>query len=159
MNLFILKPEVAGQKGDATVITNYDELRSGAALYPEVTRLEYEFYGWLGDELLESFPVFIATVDLQRTIEAASLSGAEFRPVVISKSEFFMEAHDYDLPAFVWFVPRGRVTIEGSEITSWTGEDFNLAQRAELVVTGKGLTILRRHRIGHCEITPLNSRE
>jgi hypothetical protein len=154
----MLKPEVAGQKGDATVITNYDELRSGATLYPNVTKLEYEFYGWLGDELLESFPCFVVTSDLAESIKTSGLTGVEFFPVKVSKSDFFIEAHDRDLPPFVWLVSTGRVVVDATgELQSWTGHDFSLSQRAELVVTDKSLAVLRQHRIGHCEITPLRT--
>lgn len=158
MPLYMLKPEVAGQKGDATVIANLDELRSGAALYPNVTKLEYEFYGWLGDELLETFPCFVVTSDLAESIKASGLSGAEFLPVHITKSDFFIEAHDRELPAFVRLMPTGRVLVDANgAVQSWSGEDFNLAQRAELVVTDEGMSVLRRHRIGHCEIALLQT--
>ena len=99
---------------------------------------------------------FVVTSSLAESITKFSLSGAEFLPVKITKSDFFIEAHDRDLPPFVRFVPTGRVVVDSAGLVqSWTGEDFNLAQRAELIVTDKALTVLRRHRIGHCEITLL----
>jgi hypothetical protein len=48
---------------------------------PIVRRLQVEFFGWLGDDLLEAFPVFLATERLARAIDAAQLSGVSWGPV------------------------------------------------------------------------------
>ncbi|GGJ53754.1 hypothetical protein ALP32_02980 [Pseudomonas avellanae] len=45
MNYYHIEPEVAGSLGEQTVIDT-------ESWPPKVSRLEYQFDGWLGDELL-----------------------------------------------------------------------------------------------------------
>ena len=46
---FVLKPEVAGELGEASIVDT-------SHWPPIVENLEYHFQGWLGDVLLASFP-------------------------------------------------------------------------------------------------------
>jgi hypothetical protein len=162
MDLIRLKPEVAGSTGDGTVITNYDDLRSGAALVPSVEHLEYAFDDWLGDDLIESFPCFIVTNALAASLEAGGLSGLELRDVTITVSELWEQLHEDDptgaaLPRFRWFVPTGTVSIEPGETSyrDWSGHDLCLSQRAELIVTDRALAVMRTLRLDQCEVEPL----
>jgi len=53
----ITDPEVAGRLGEKTVLI--------ATSHPPITeRLNYEFDGWLGDDLLEPFLCYIVTESL-----------------------------------------------------------------------------------------------
>lgn len=61
-----LDPEVAGGLGTNTEMST--DTRS-----PVVSRLHYEFEGWLGDALLTTFPCFIAT---RAACQALELLGA-----------------------------------------------------------------------------------
>jgi hypothetical protein len=157
MRLFRLHPEVAGGWGPRTTVTNQDAIEAGRATVPLVAVLEYRFEGWLGDELLESFPCFILTDRLANAIHTESLSGAGWGEVLISMSEDFTERHPgVRLPSFKRLLPEGRVTLGGAgEVTSWSGHDFCVADRAELVVTERGLDLLRRHGLKHCEAAEL----
>src|SRR6476660_8794270 len=64
----VLAPEVAGGWGERTVADT-------STHPPRVTALHYQFDGWLGDELLESFPCYIVTRRLAHALTAAGLSG------------------------------------------------------------------------------------
>ena len=56
-----IEPEVAGGLGNETIIDkNYHP--------PIVKKLHYEFNGWLGDDILESFPCFIVSERLKNEI-------------------------------------------------------------------------------------------
>ncbi|APF85630.1 hypothetical protein HI806_01945 [Ralstonia solanacearum] len=55
MNYFFLEPEVAGALGENTVL-------DASTHPPRVEKLHFEFSGWLGDAILESFPCVIATL-------------------------------------------------------------------------------------------------
>ena len=161
--LYRLRPEVAGSTGEGTVITNYEAVRSGEALVHDVAELEYTFDDWLGDELLESFPCFVATEALLASLELAGLSGLRVRPVVISVSELWEQLHPEDptgasLPPFRWLAPTGTVLLEPRETTyrSWSDDDLCLSQRAELVVTDRALEVIRKHRIDRCDIELLD---
>jgi hypothetical protein len=54
MEYFQIAPEVAGGWGRNTVMDR-------SIHPPHVTKLHFEFDGWLGDVLLESFPCYIIT--------------------------------------------------------------------------------------------------
>ena len=71
MHYFLLSPEVAGGLGPNTMMNRMVHP-------PEVSRLHYEMEGWLGDELLESFPCFIVTQRVADAIQDAHLTGAGF---------------------------------------------------------------------------------
>src|SRR3954454_10828086 len=59
---FALEPEVAGQLGDTTMLDT-------SVHPPVIQRLEYRFDGWLGDDLLESFPCFVVTERLANELK------------------------------------------------------------------------------------------
>lgn len=109
---YILAPEVAGGRGDQT-------LADLSVHPPIVRRLHYEFDGWLGDELLESFPVFIVTERLAQRIQEKNASGVEFEKVIITKSELFRDLQpDLELPPFVWLKPVGKVAHDDFGVSS-----------------------------------------
>ena len=58
MEMFRLKPEVAGEIGENSKI-KYER-----GIINEVEFLHYEFTGWLGDEILTSHPCFIVSEDI-----------------------------------------------------------------------------------------------
>ena len=68
---FVIEPEVAGGFGRATVL----DTRTHP---PQVSRLEYEFDGWLGDDLLTTFPCYIVSRRLQDALEMTDLTGFHF---------------------------------------------------------------------------------
>ena len=81
-----IEPEVAGGFGTETVLN--------ANVHPPVVeRLHYEFQGWLGDDLLESFPCFIVTEQLANEISFQKLTGIFFDDVKITTSELFSELY------------------------------------------------------------------
>lgn len=131
---YILEPEVAGQLGEDTVM---DTTRHP----PEVSRLHYEFDGWLGDDLLESFPCFIITGRVKRALEEMSLSGCLFDSVKVSRSETFRELHpDEELPDFFWLKVSGTACVD----------DFGLTTDNRLVVTERTLKCLQEFHLNNC---------
>ena len=82
MKYYQLEPEVAGGWGRNTV--------ADTSLHPPVVnQLHYEFSGWLGDCIVESFPCFIATAEVAQQILAAGLTGCEITDVEVSVSGQF----------------------------------------------------------------------
>jgi len=152
--LLLLGPEVGGGKGPSTIITNHNDIKAGKALFHDVSRLEYRFDGWLGDELMETFPCFIVTESLAETLSSSSLTGLSFDDVLITKSPLFDEVHPgLELPSFRWLRPIGRVEIEnGDTAMNWSGHDVCLSQRASLVVTLNCFHLLKNHIIKHCRV-------
>ena len=107
MAYYLVSPEVPGQLGDGTVLD-----RSGDRL--RVTRLEYAFDGWLGDELITSHPAFAATRSLADTLLSAGLSGFGLREMEVTQSDEFRELHPgRELPEFVELVVTGTAGVDG----------------------------------------------
>jgi hypothetical protein len=133
---FRIEPEVAGGLGPNT------ELDRGTHP-PRVERLHYVFDGWLGDDLLESFPAFIVTADAASRLEAADLSGFRLADVEIGTSETFDEVGaNRQLPEF-----------RRLEVTSRAREaDFGLDDDNVLVVSDAALDVLRQGRLEHADI-------
>ncbi len=141
MEYFYVEPEVAGGLGENTLLDS--------STHPPVVRhLHYQFDGWLGDSLLESFPCFIVTQDAQLTMSRLGFSGLEFGPVEVTRSEQFNELHpDLPLPMFVWFKPIGRLGID----------DFSTAIDGRLIVSDRALEALKSTGLSNAFITPMSA--
>jgi hypothetical protein len=133
---FVLMPEVAGGLGDGTVIDR-------STTPPIVSRLHYVMEGWLGDDLLETFPCYIVTERLGNALRSQSLSGIAFGSVQVSKSQQFEDLYpNRQLPKFFWL-----------KVTGNAGrDDFGLSADFNLVVSDHALGILRRFNLSNCEI-------
>ena len=134
---FILQPEVAGGLGELTVVDRSKHP-------PVVTKLHYEFEGWLGDEILESFPCFIVTAELRKALETCAVTGCNFHGATISASPEFHEMYpNRRLPAFDWLKVYGTAGKD----------DFGLTTDGRLVISNAALAILQRFRMEHCAIS------
>jgi hypothetical protein len=132
---YYIEPEVAGGLGNDTVID--------ASVHPPiVTKLEYQFEGWLGDEVLETFPCFIVTDAVAREITGLKLTGFSLGSVKVSKSESFEEvAPSMLLPSFFW------LKVEGEAGMS----DFGIAKDYRLVVSDKAKVALGKYHIKNAD--------
>ena len=133
MKYYFFEPEVAGELGQNTVIDS-------TVYPPTVHRLHYEFSGWLGDALVESFPCIISTEDAAEALRKSSVSGVSYSDVEISKSSEFREMYpDRDLPKFVWLKISGEAG----------GDDFGMADDHRLVISETALDVLRKFGVGN----------
>ena len=136
MDYFYVQPEVAGELGANTVMDS-------TVHPPRVDRLHYQFTGWLGDVLLESFPCFIATEGAKEKLQFEGLTGVRFGEVEISTARPFNELYpERELPRFVW------IRIEGKP----SEDDFGIASDARLVVSERALKVLKHLGIAHAII-------
>jgi hypothetical protein len=139
IRFWILEPEVAGELGDGT---NLDT----SSHPPTVSRLEYRFMGWLGDDLLESFPCHIVTAPLAEALGAANLTGFRLDALAVSVSEEFKELYPGRmLPAFRWLKVHGEAGVD----------DFGLSPSHSLVVSEAALRVLRQYTLSQCEVRAL----
>lgn len=114
-----IEPEVAGGLGRSSVLDVSEHP-------PVVYALEYEFEGWLGDGLLQSFPCFIVTEALAAAIRESDLTGCSFDIVSVVRSETFGMLYPHvALPNFVWLKVHGIAGVA----------DFGLAEDKRLVVS------------------------
>ena len=134
MKYYSIEPEVAGGWGKNTV---FDRIPGKGTF---VHKLNYEFDGWLGDELLESSACYIVTERMAREIERAQLTGARFDEVEVTTSEQFRDIYaDRQLPKFVWLRVGGKLGQD----------DFVLGPDRRLVVSDRALELLKRVGVSH----------
>jgi hypothetical protein len=133
---FYIEPEVAGGLGPETVLDS-------SVHPPIVSKLEFRFEGWLGDELLETFPCFIVTGRVKKHICYANLTGVEFRSLSIIFSEDFVELHPgLAIPDFFWMHVMG----------SPGRDDFGIADDLRLVISNDAKSILNTYGFKHADV-------
>lgn len=133
---YVVEPEVAGQIGERSVIDT-------SVHPPRVSVLEYKFYGWLGDSLLETFPCFIVTMDVAQNLQNSNLTGFQFDTVLVSASYEFEELHpDAVLPKFAWFKPEGEPKFD----------DVAMLSDGRLVLSGEALSLIGRKNLENATI-------
>lgn len=138
---FYIEPEVAGSLGPRTRM-NSD------AHPPIIYALHYEFSGWQGDVLLESFPAFLVTQSASHALSSAEFTGFELAEVEITKSEQFEDLYpSRQLPFFFWLRPTGKPGAD----------DFGCAIDGRLVVSERTLRLLQTLGISHALIEPVNT--
>jgi len=133
---YYIEPEVSGGIGRNSIID--------ASFHPPIVKkLNLEFDGWLGDDLIESFPCFIVSEILKNKIDQKKLTGFRFDDVEITKSETFNEFHaNKILPEFYWL-----------QITGKAGQhDFGIASDFRLVVSSDALLIIKQTRVEQATI-------
>jgi hypothetical protein len=136
MKYFFVEPEVAGGLGPRTVMDTSQHP-------PRVVKLHYEFSGWLGDPILESFPTFIVTEAAEGKLTSAALTGMSFADADISISPTFRERQpDVTLPPFRWMKISGRAGVD----------DFGIASDNRLVASERALSTLRSCGLDHAVV-------
>lgn len=140
MARWYVSPEVAGQLGEQTILDS-------STHPPVVTHLHYQFDGWLGDDLLESFPCFIITERLAKALEESKFTGWHLENVAVSTSATFKDLYPgRELPRFWWLVVRGH-----------QDDDFALADNLRLEVSDRALDLLQGHALNNAIIEPVHS--
>lgn len=129
-----IEPEVAGDFGERTVL-DY------STRPPTVLQLDFEFTVWLGDDLLASYPCFIATERLCSALLLDGGTGFHFEEMQVSRADSFNELYPGRvLPIFYWMKVNG---VPGAD-------DAGLTARQRLVVSDRFLGVLRGFNMDHC---------
>ena len=137
MDFYTLEPEVAGELGQETEMDRN-------AHPPIVHKLHFVFVSWLGDDLIECFPCFLASTRLKSRIEDRRLTGCIFEFPMISRDQQFDALYgDREIPEFYWLKVIGK---DGQD------SDFSTSSTNLLVVSERALEVLRSCVIDHCEI-------
>jgi len=128
-----IEPEVAGGLGKGT-IGNFKTHP------PIVEKLNYEFFGWMGNDIIESFPCFIVTERLKNKIWDEKLSGITFDDVLITKSqEFFTRYTSEELPKFYWAKINGVFGLD----------DFAIGNDLRLTISEKAYEVIRLFNVNY----------
>lgn len=132
---FELEPEVSGEWGENTIVNT-------STHPPVVHELHYVFTGWLGDDLIESFPCYIISGRLASYLSNTKLTGYKLSAVEVTKSDEFQTSYqDSAFPSFIWL-----------QITGSINSDFFIDSSGILVVTKAGLDVLKMFNLKHCDI-------
>lgn len=123
---YLVEPEVAGGLGANSVVDT-------TTTPITVTTLHYAVDGWLGSELLESWPVWVATDHFVDTVSAAGLTGYTTAPAQVDLTPQGQDAlAGRQLPHFMWFQVGG---VRGDD-------DFSMCD-AGLLVSARALEVIR----------------
>lgn len=116
-----IEPEVSGGFGEETELDN--------TVHPPIAKkLNYEFDGWLDNDMVESFPCYLVTEKLRNEIECNHLSGVHFTDVIVTVTDEFKEMYpDKELPSFYWMKIQGKAGVD----------DFGLAEDYRLVISAE----------------------
>lgn len=141
MEYAYIEPEVSGGLGDRTIMDR--------TIHPPViNKLHYEMEGWLGDAILETFPVFIVTEEAKQGLLMSGLTGMVFDEVDVTTTDTFRELYpDREIPLFAWLKPEGKA---GSA-------DFGTASDGRLVVSDRALDVLRRFGVENALVEPFDA--
>ena len=112
-----LEPEVAGELGSGSLVDT-------SVHPPRVSKLTLMLSGWLGDELVETFPCYVVTESLGTALVSAGLTGFELDDV------------DIDLPHTSLRTPNVEPRGRGSLTTRFRGSQPTNELRSENVTTG-----------------------
>ena len=136
MAYYTLQPEVAGGLGDGTVVDT-------TVHPPVVHRLHYEFQDWLGDDLVESFPCFLASEQLVANLRAARFGTFQIKNAAVTMTPEARELlADTELPRFYWL-----------DVTGVGGrDDVGITSTGLLVVSDKALSFLKGFNISNCDV-------
>lgn len=150
--LFLLECEVAGGLGERTIIDNNKN----------IVHLDYEFAGYMGDEIIETIKSFVITFSLADDIKNNQLNGYSLQDIELSANEEFYDFNqEEELSDFgLRLIPNGTVNVDKNkqEYQDWSGQDFCFSNTSCLVVTEKALKILKMHKLNYCEITELKEK-
>lgn len=136
---FLIEPEVAGGLGADTVMDSNVHP-------PRVSKLHYDLKGWLGDDLLESFPCYVVTDRCKGALEKGGFSGYTLAPVKVTASDTFFELYPgRSIPVFHWLKVSGTAGKD----------DFGLADDHRLTVSEEVLRVLKSLNIEHCDVEEL----
>ncbi len=141
MKYFYLEPEVSGGFGDNIILD--------ISVHPPlISRLHFEFDGWLGDSVVASFPCFLVTEDVKKKIIESDFSGMTFDHAEVTTSELFEEMQpDQKLPPFVWLKVNGEAGHD----------DFGIAKDYRLVVSERVLDALKPFGISNALVEPFEA--
>ncbi|MGQ7856663.1 hypothetical protein ACUN24_20690 [Pedobacter sp. WC2501] len=102
MKYIKIEPEVIVGMGEDTNIEQ-------SSVPPLVTDLHINLEDWLGDDLMEIYPVFIVTERLKSVLELTTFSGYSIRNLKLTFGDYFENNYRLEtkVPPFYWMVVSG----------------------------------------------------
>ncbi len=136
-----LEPEAAGEVGTGSVIDR-------GVRPPKVEYLEYTLSGWLGDCLIESYPVYMITLMAANELTTNLHNGFKIREAQITISPSVMDLYpEADIPEFRW------LEVFGTPFKN----DFGIKD-SMLIVSNSAFQILKKHGLKNCDVVGFSKR-
>ena len=140
LNRYVLDPEVPAELGEKTILDT-------SVHPPIVSRLHLIFKGWMGDDLLQNFPVFLVTKRLGNKLGKSNLTGFKLRECIIESSEEFEVFNpETKLPELSW------LHISGTKDVS----DFYVNDKNYLTVSENAFALLSKFNLKYCDVVKEN---
>jgi hypothetical protein len=134
---YIMEPEVSGELGPKTII----DVRP---FPPVVSGLHFIFKGWLGDDIIECFPIFMTSERLKNKLITSSLSGFSVDKCEIEISEQMKEIQPGTLvPDFFWLKISGQ----------YEKDDFFLNTDLKLCISENAYKLISTFNILNCDLS------
>lgn len=132
MKYIKIEPEVIVGMGEDTNIDT-------SASPPVVTKLHINLEDWLGDDLMENYPVFIITERLKSDLETTAFSGYSIEDLKLTFDEYFENNYQLEkkVPKFYWMIISG---IKGKD-------DFYIDESQILNVSSEALSFLKKFNL------------
>lgn len=135
MAYYKLRPAAPGELGDRVVMDT-------SVHPPRVQHAHLHLDGWLGDDLVESYPCYFVSDKLAAAVEASHLGDYELRDVEVTLSEDIPDDERDSVPPIRWLFVTGAAGVDDLGVTS-TGR---------LVVSDRGLEALRQGNLDNCDV-------
>ncbi len=141
MSQYLIEPEVPGSLAENT-LANFD------VHPPIIEKLHFQFDGWLGDDLLTSFPCFLVSERLAMALRSSQLSGYNLEVAEISSSDVFEELYpECTLPRFSWFQVSGTIDED----------DFSVTDTGLLLVSERAMVLLQKYQLKNADVVEYES--
>lgn len=125
----------------------------------EIDVLQFEFDGWLGDDLLNSTEWYLASDGLADRLTSSELTGYEIADAAVTKSDKFERIHpDRELPEFHWFKVHGEPGADDFGIGDVYADDVDGPVEL-LVISEPALEVLKEGTLNHAEIGSYEGRD
>lgn len=101
----VIQPEVIVGLGEKTVFLEKEQP------FKTVLKLHVQLEDWLGDDIMECYPCYLVTENVEKSLREQNFTGYEIDDVEISKSEYFADNYNLvkELPKFYWLKINGKV--------------------------------------------------
>lgn len=137
MNYQVINPEVPGSWSSDDI--------DRTVWPPEFSSMSFEFADWLGDDLVTSFPVYLASASLAECLTSAGIERVRFEPVAVTVDPQRIElTGDLDLPPWTWMRIEGR---------AWA-DPIWLDARCRLVVRDDALAVMQESVLQQARFEP-----
>lgn len=133
---FRLDPQVAGELGEGTEL-------DGRTHPPVVSAVEYVLDQPENDDLIQSFPVYLISVDMEQLLIHHGFTGFTLDDAAITAGDVYLEVHGpVPTPHYRWL----RIAGRESDSDCWIDESL------QICVSNRMMAAMRALRLDECDV-------